>query len=104
MRLRGTRVLTQQDICDPQPEPTTVGLSKWAVDIRELVFWPIFRAFACTSDALCANADAEKRVAAQVNGSWRVVNAGGRDAGRDRAPFCHCGLTEIPYEALIPRR
>ena len=56
------------------------------------------------SDAPCANTDAEKRVAAQVNGSWRVVNAGGRDAGRDHASFCHCGLTEIPYEALIPRR
>ena len=104
MRLRGTRVITQHDVCDPHPEPTTVGLSKWAVDIRELMIWHCLRALTYKSDASYANTDAEKRVAAQVNGSWRVVNAGGRDAGRDHAPFCHCGLTEIPYEALIPRR
>jgi hypothetical protein len=81
VRLKGATVLTQHDICDPQPSATGVGLSKWAVDIH-----------------------AVQRLAAQVNGSWRVINSGGRDAGRDPAPFCHCGLTEIPYEALTPRR
>lgn len=48
MRLRGARVLTQHDVCDPQPELTTVGLSKWAVDIRESMIRHCVRALAYT--------------------------------------------------------
>ena len=81
VRLKGAKVLTQKDICEHEPSKTSVGISKWGIDIH-----------------------AERRVAAKVKGSWRVVNAGGRDGGRDPAPFCHTDLTEIPYEALTPRR
>ena len=81
VRMRGATVLTQAQVCKPEPSPTAVGLSKWQVDIH-----------------------AVQRVAAEVNGTWRVVNAGGRDGGRDRVSYCPGGLLEIPYEALVPAR
>ena len=82
VRLKGARVLTQQDVCAPAPAPSSVGISKWGVDVHAM-----------------------QRLAAKVNGTWRVVNAGGRDSGRYNtvAPKCGNGLVEVPYEALVPR-
>lgn len=80
VRLVGAKVLTQHDVCAPEPSASSVGLSKWGVDVHAM-----------------------QRVAAKVNDSWRVVNAGGRDDGRDPAPYCHSTLVEVPYEALTPK-
>jgi hypothetical protein len=82
IRLRGARVLTQNDVCSPQPSPNGVGVSKWGVDVH-----------------------AVQRLAAidPLSGNWRVYNAGGRDAGRQKIASCKSGLVEVPYEALIPK-
>lgn len=81
VRLVGDRVIQQSDICNPTHNPTSVGLSKWAVDIHMV-----------------------KRVA-YYNASlarWEVVNIGGRDSGRAGHT---CGkLLEVPYEAIVPKR
>eukprot|EP00755_Sulcionema_specki_P002581 Sspe_Gene.118848::Locus_113288_Transcript_1_1_Confidence_1.000_Length_2183::g.118848::m.118848 len=83
IRLRGKRVMTEMDTFGSPAGPsvaTSVGLSSWAVDIH-----------------------AVQRVAAQINGKWQVVNAGGRDIGRIHNEPGKRQLSEIPYEALVPK-
>jgi len=79
-RLVGAVVLTQDSVCHPRRVKASVGLSEWGVDIH-----------------------AVERVAALVNGSWRVFNAGGRDTGRLKISTCPGGIVEVPYEAIIPQ-
>ena len=82
-RLSGKRVMTQRNVRGMQNGPfeaTSMGTSRWGVDVH-----------------------AVQRLAAQINGTWRVVNAGGRDAGRLKNLPGSTQLTEIPYEALIPQ-
>lgn len=81
VRLVADRVISQDDICVATPNPTTVGLSEWAVDIHIV-----------------------KRVAFYNTTSdrWAVVNSGGRDSGRAGHT---CGVVlEVPYEAIVPQR
>lgn len=82
IRLRGSKIMTQDDVCHPEPSPTGVGLSKWGVDVH-----------------------AVQRLAATDpdTGNWRVYNAGGRDAGRMKIASCKGGLVGVPYEALTPK-
>eukprot|EP00041_Stephanoeca_diplocostata_P029741 m.885582 g.885582 ORF g.885582 m.885582 type:complete len:297 (-) comp23622_c0_seq6:1706-2596(-) len=75
------QVLTQSDLFSTLRRPSSVGLSEWQVDIH-----------------------AVKRVAHVVNGTWRVINAGGRDTGRTHAAGMAAQVLEVPYEAIIPRR
>jgi hypothetical protein len=79
VRLVGARVLTQQDICTFQPNPTSVGLSQWGVDIHVV-----------------------KRVAYynETSRAWTVQNIGGRDTMRTH-DGCNI-VIEVPYEAITP--
>jgi len=82
IRLRGAKVITQADVCNPEPSPTGVGVSEWGVDVHAV----------------------QRLAAVDPNtGNWRVYNAGGRDAGRDHIASCKGGLVEVPYEAMIPK-
>eukprot|EP01060_Flectonema_neradi_P007909 TRINITY_DN15626_c0_g1_i1.p1 TRINITY_DN15626_c0_g1~~TRINITY_DN15626_c0_g1_i1.p1 ORF type:complete len:673 (+),score=102.65 TRINITY_DN15626_c0_g1_i1:81-2099(+) len=82
IRLNGKRIFTERETFGTphgKAEPTSVGLSRWAVDIH-----------------------AVQRVAANINGVWTVVNAGGHDSGRISTEPGTGQLTEIPYEVFVP--
>lgn len=88
IRLDGKVMLTQRNVVgeaaavgDAGRWNTSVGLSKWGVDIH-----------------------AVRRLAMPTgNGSWIISNAGGHDTMRSHDPPLSTSLVEVPYEALVPR-
>jgi hypothetical protein len=81
IRMKGGVIMTQHDVCNGNGyNPRSVGTSKWIVDVHGV-----------------------QRVAMEINGSWVVVNGGGRDTARSHDSFCHAQIIEVPLDALTPK-